>query len=516
MRSSIAIVLSLFAIPSIVACSSGPEPLPPVGAEGADGGAALPGPQGTGPRAGGDDVPQQGEPAPLPPAPAPKADDITEASAIFVAKHGDANNPGTRRSPLSSIAAAIAKAKNDKKARVFVCEGSYDETLTIENGISLVGGLDCASDSWKLTDKRSTLASPSSPAIRANGIDKPTRVDNFDVTSPDAVGSSRSSIGVLAVGSNALTFAKGSIAAGAGSNGDDGVEAKPLFLVVTEAAGMGGWILTRTQATVMQQDLGGNGAWGICYDSENLPVTRQRGGNGESSGVFYHSDANVPWSASIPAIIPQETVPIGGQSGANGANAAQGTLGDDGFVAADGTAGASGEVGTGGLGATKIMPYLYVGPGFWTGQSGPGGGPGGCPGVAGTPGKGGGASLGVVAVRSPLRLEDMTVTSSTGGAGGKGTFGSQPTMGGPGGRDSDRYTSPPGFSTPGGLGGAAGISGNGAPGPSIAIAYRGAAPVLTRATSTPGAGGAAIEARSANGKTIPASPAGLSEQVKEL
>ena len=262
-------VLALLALPSFVACSSGPESLPPIGATDADGGTSMPGQPS--PQADRDGGASQGAP-PLPPAPAPKAEDITEATAIFVAKHGDATNPGTRKSPLGSIAAALEKAKTDKKARVFVCEGTYEESLELENGISIVGGLDCAGDSWKLTEKHSLLASPTSPAIHAVKIDKATRVDNFDVRSPDATGSSGSLIGVLAVDSNALTFAKGTIAAGAATKGDDGVEAKPLRLIIEEVPGHAGRVRETSYELRYTEDPIGAGAWAFSTAQLSLAV----------------------------------------------------------------------------------------------------------------------------------------------------------------------------------------------------------------------------------------------------
>ena len=73
----------------------------------------------------------------------------------------------------------------------------------------------------------------------------------------------------------------------------------------------------------------------------------------------------------------------------------------------------------------------------------------------------------------------------------------------------------------GGRGGAPGVSGSGSSGPSIGIAYVGAAPeVHTNTTITPGTGGPAIDARSRNTlgvtKTIPATPAGVSKDILAL
>ena len=154
---------------------------------------------------------------------------------------------------------------------------------------------------------------------------------------------------------------------------------------------------------------------------------------------------------------------------------------------------------------------------YW-GRSGAGGGAGGCAGLSGTPGTGGGASVGVMALRSPLRLVSMTIESGAGGAAGKGTFGSPASSGLRGGDDHGSSvplpTSPGSFD--GEAGGVAGVSGNGAAGPSYGVVHRGGAPVLVAVQVKNGVGGAGVPARSVGAKTLAATPAGEAEGVKAL
>jgi hypothetical protein len=115
-----------------------------------------------------------------------------------------------------------------------------------------------------------------------------------------------------------------------------------------------------------------------------------------------------------------------------------------------------------------------------------------------------------------VRLDSEIVQAGAGGAGGRGTFGSAATSGSPGANDGSVIMFNPHQSSAGLSGGLAGVSGNGAGGPSIAIAHQGGAPILTQTNTKVGSGGAGVEARSQGGKTIPASPTGASEGVKSF
>ena len=509
----VALVLGSF---GSVACGSAAEPLPALGADGGPAASSeLPG-QAPGADGGRGD----GRPA-EPPAPPAKAEEVTEQYGVFVAKDGTAENPGTRKSPLASIAEGIAKAKADKKGRVYVCEGTYLESLELEAGVSIVGGLDCSGPTWKLTDKRSTLDAPSSPAIRAVGITTATRVDGLDVKAPNATSPSGSSIGLFAVDSNALTFAKGSITAGDGMKGDDGVEGEPLVLSVETAAVAGGGnvVLPNLPGAPLA---GGAGATAVCKTPDGLPSMRTAGATGGSSGVYsaFFGAWNVAMVGVDAFVYPAHpgdpgARPGSGNAGTAGASSAGGTLGEEGYLPGDGTAGSNGDVGQGGRGAKGQAPTIGVAANQHAyGHAGGGGGAGGCPGLAGTAGKGGGASIAAALVRSPVRFDGMALTAGAGGAGGRGTFGSNPTGGSSGADDALPWVMSPERTSAGGLGGAAGISGHGAGGPSIAIAHEGLAAIVAQSTSKPGVAGPGVAAVSQGARTIPASPAGVAEAVR--
>lgn len=515
MRHSIFTVLSLVSLSSLVACSGTPDAPAPLGAPSSGGSVDEPG-NATGPGSPDGGSVDPGKPA-EPPAPPPKADEITEQYGIFVSTGGAAEAAGTRQAPLASITEAIAKAKASKK-RVFVCEGTYEESLQIENGVSIVAGLDCSvPTAWKLSDKHSSLKSPVSPALKATSITSPTRIDNLDIEAPDATEASGSSIGALVVDSNALTFAKGTIKAGVGMKGEDGVEAEQLYV---ESDRLPGLPVAATPTGANEGHMGGAGAKATCYRPSGAVFSQSTGGLGGYSGLYTFTSGS--W---IPVRVngrfefaAQGENPGAGLSiveGTAGVSSSGGGYGPSGFTAGDGTAGTSGGAGIPGRGGNGAAPKAASGSGTWWGSSGGGGGAAGCPGLAGTAGKGGGASLGVLAVRSPVRFESMQVVASAGGAGGRGTFGSN-SVAGTAGADDTTQVILLDHTTPGSRGGNSGISGNGAGGPSIGIAHVGLAPILTQSNTQSAPGGAGIQARTQGSKTLPASPAGESAGVKAV
>ena len=111
-------------------------------------------------------------------------------------------------------------------------------------------------------------------------------------------------------------------------------------------------------------------------------------------------------------------------------------------------------------------------------------------------------------------VDSTQLTAGKGGAGGQGTFGSDPTEGAASGAPLSVNSA-----RPGGNGGFAGIGTNGSSGPSVGILHSGPpAKLQAGGRATPGTGGAEIPARSRTGafgavRTIPLTPAGLSKDI---
>lgn len=456
------------------------------------------------------------EPAPPTPLPGtPTENQITEEYGVFVSPSGVAGAEGTRTSPLATIAEGIAAGKKASK-HVFVCSGLFKENVTIERGISIIGGLDCSDRVWKKGADKTSLEAPKSPALTATNIDIPTRFEGFSVKAPDATTQEASSIGLLAKNASALTIASSTITAGRGLRGLGGEEGLQLVLGPAANGGVGSYGYPHTFGTVVNSAYpGGAGGVGQCLGAPGFDG--ESGGHGGAGGAYNCAgDPPILAIAGQPPLYPtrgESRTGQVGQRGFDGVSSNGGTMTADGFQLGHGSRGTNGAPGTGGAGGSgSELPVGSVCVLTSQTASGSGGGAGGCPGLAGTPGSGGGASVGALLSKCDgLTFEMTEILGGPGGLGGEGTFGSSATAGG--------YT--PSFGNPGapgGAGGASGISGSGAGGPSYGIAHTGGAPKLVNgATAKAGLGGAGVPEKTTTQlgvvKTIPASVSGDTKDI---
>src|SRR5688572_30134917 len=83
--------------------------------------------------------------------------------AVYVARSGADNAPGTKLSPMKTIAGAAAKAATFTPAyAVFVQAGLYPEPVIMKAGVNVYGGFD---DTWMRNDAVVTEISAASPAV---------------------------------------------------------------------------------------------------------------------------------------------------------------------------------------------------------------------------------------------------------------------------------------------------------------------------------------------------------------
>lgn len=476
---------------------------------------------------------RSGENAEPPPAVSGKPIDGVYVSSSKGSDDGD----GSYLRPLKSLNAAFALAQV-KQLRVLACAEDYTENITLVDGVSAYGDHDCAQDLWPRGEKRAVVRAPKSPAMVATKIQKPTRLDGFEIVAPDLdtapapTPAEASSIGGEIRDSKGLILSKVTIRAGKGAPGVDGVDPpasdqvqggtpngkvgqaqfacppSPYFGLtcaqITKTVGAAGG--TRTCS------IGGNGGPG--------------GAGGDGRYFLNGTKVNDPTLISGDGLVEQgrplaataETAK-GGLASGTGTNGNPGLPGDlgangawslsaEGFIPGDGVAGGPGKPGQGGgggggaecwqaaVGACSTQPPS----GNYGSVSGGGGGAGGCGGIPGTAGTGGGASIALFLVASPITLEEVTLVSSTGGRGGKGAMGVVGFPGGGGGPAAQFG----GAGGNGGRGGHAGLSGHGAPGPSIALAYTGAALTRTGVKLEPGEGGPGAPKLEREGQVIPA------------
>lgn len=459
--------------------------------------------------------------APPPPAATPPASELTEQFGYFVTEKGsDESGVGTRASPFKSIGKGLSKAKVDGK-RVYVCAGRYIEALTLEDGVSMIGGYDCSQVEWSNSAKKSRVESPTSPALRAKDIKTLTRFEGFDVLAPDAVDPSGSSIGLIAERSDKLTIVSSRIAAGSGAAGKAGVEGVQLTQTGS-VNGLGGspeneYCGFPPCGPPVQTPIAKPGpAGGTSTCSGAAGHNGGAGGRGGSAGMYRALESTVVpnnyfWQTQTAAGGGESKSGAAGAEGPSGAPTPSGSLSANGYAPANGLPGGHGKPGEGGAGGHAAGPPTpdpkFREGEYWYARAGSSGGGGGCPGLAGTPGMGGGASIGAILVLSSVSIEKSAFESGAGGAGGRGTFGSRPTPGGLGATGS----AAPGL--PGGDGGASGTSGSGGGGPSFAIAHSGPAPNLVASTTKAGAGGAGVAEETAEGKVLPATGKGESKEV---
>ncbi len=469
----------------------------------------------------------------------PVSDEITEQYGVFVSPQGSDKGAGTRASTLATVQAGIDRGKELGK-RVYVCTGTYKEALTLADSVSVIGGLSCGSATWKTGAAPSALEAPTSPAVRAKDIASPTRIEGFAIRSPDAAEPSGSSIGLLADHAPALVIATSTIAAGNGADGANGtngiqlrqggsVDGRPSTPPVRCKLSDGFLYETcasyRVPTFAWRTEMGASSVSSTCVGApgHNGGTSGYGGSGGLREQVF-----NVPsyWrlyqgSAANETGLGQFSETFNGRAGASRGPAAQaapiGALGPNGYTPADGNAGADGEAGHGGYGGRGSLDDLpdaddVPAGAVFKGMGGPSGGAGGCPGLAGTAGRGGGASIAAALLESPIVFENVELTSGIAGAGGRGSFGSDPTPGGrPGMNASSNAINAAG---PGGGGGAPGVSTHGSHGAALGIYYGGAAPALKATVIKLGRAAPAREPEThtdalGNTRVLPGVPAGL-------
>lgn len=421
-------------------------------------------------------------------------------TAVFVAPTGDDHAAGTQAAPLKTITAGITKAAAQTPlAAVVVQAGTYAETITMVDGVSIFGGVDAT---WTHADSAVTEIDGGTTAITFNGITKQTVLDHVTVRSANATAAGGASLTVLIEGSQHVELDSVTVLAGNGANGVDG----------TNGSGGGAGFAGANGKPGMEH----SGSFGC--DEHTVPVGQpggasacgRNGGTGGDPGIGDGSGiagAGGIGGTSGGAGGKTQNAGSTGGAGANGSNGvdglgggAQGAFNNGAYAAADGASGTAGVDGNGGGGGggggggTNLCDS--------SGGSGAGGGGGGCGGGLGTGGGGGGGSFGVVAINSPVTLRGSTVTAGVGGNGGRGGTGAAGGIGGAGGVHA---TGSSGEQDDGGNGGDGGVGGNGGNGgngggggggPSAAVVCVGTAtmavPESTLTGGESGTGGASV------------------------
>ncbi len=411
----------------------------------------------------------------------PSGTSVPAACGIFV--EAGAMGTGTPTDPTGNLAQALQDVPATQA--VYICGAdTFTGTFSLSGGRSVFGGLDCSGWTYNATLRPMLLGNADVPALVVAGAGA-TKLEDFDVESPNASGPGASSI-ALVVDTTTADLSRMAIVAGAGATGAAGADQSQTN-GATGASGNNGAdacdsTIQNNGAMQVVNDCGG-GLISIGGGGGNGLVPNGTNGNDGQTGSFGAGGLGQPnmgggWSCAVG-------VGGGGDNGSPGSpgspGSAMGTLASTGFVGATGGAGGIGMPGQGGGGGGGAK-----GQAGCAGASGGSGGAGGCGGAGAAGGGGGGASFALVVLGADVSIGNSTLRSAAGGQGGAGGLGQPGASGGSGGSGGTE----PGPLQPacdggnGGEGGNGGGGGGGRGGHSTPIVFVGGSAPMRDASTT--------------------------------
>ena len=458
------------------------------------------------------------------------------ARAIFVdTVSGLDSNPGTMAMPKKTVQGGISAALAATPIKdVYVSKGTYAETVSMGDGVSVYGGYDAANNWSRALANVTAIVSSARIAVTASSLTKLTELQLVSVTSANASGTNgagdgNSSVGVLVVGTSVgFTINGCTITAGGGALGAAAADGTQ-----PSKQGRGGDAISAgagPQGSSACGAAGGSGAPGVGGvtpgNSGAQGGTASGGGAGGAPGPGGGAGSCSTFASGNAANAPPVTsTPGQGNPGANGTAGgnfgsvdASGNYhpapGGDGLVGASGGGGGGG--GSGG-GSQHGCGFLNLSCCDSTSGGGGGGGGGGCGGTTGHGGRGGGGSFAIVSVTSTLVVSGNTKLQTGGGGnggqggnGGAGGLGGDPGNGGPNTNSGGGAAGGNGANgASGGNGGRGGGGAGGTGGPSVCIVFKGTSPTSTGTQCTLGGFGSGGNGGTNGVSTAPNGPAGL-------
>lgn len=312
----------------------------------------------------------------------------SRARTFWVGPQGSDSNNGTREAPFASITVARnAAAQNG--GDVYIAAGTWNETVTLADGVSLYGGYDPTT--WlRDVGSRATVIRGGSTAMTGNDVRNLT-LDGIRVEAADG-SNGEASIALQLLDSSGIRVTRSQFMAGRGGNGSPG-----------SAGGSGA-----------SGPSGGSGG-----DAKACPSGPTRGTGASRSGHNGGGTGGMGGGASLGILLVASQVTLENST-------VQTSDGGDGGAGAPGGQGGAG--GAGGAGGDRFG-------GQGAGGRGGRGGTGGIGGAGG--GGGGGPSIGIVEARGSSANLGSGVGITT-GQGGRG--GSSPGIAGQPGARADRQT----------------------------------------------------------------------------
>lgn len=437
--------------------------------------------------------------------------------SVFVntATGSDLNSGLATDDAVATIARGIEIAATFSPPRpVLVAEGTYNETVNLDSGVSLFGGYDDADWSRDVFLNETTIAGTEFRTLVAINLEEAVEVDGFTIRGLSYTEDSQSTYAVWVrdTPEGLLTIDYCTIEAGSAGHGNDGANGVSGEDGGNGAngnsngnAGPGG--ISGCGAT------GGNGGNGTACPSTGGTNGAAGGdpttvGTGGAAGASVcGSDCDDEGSNASPGI--SGGVGVNGFGGSTSMDN-DGAFGGDGlWVMPTGTGATRGNHGGGGGGGgaggfdidNGVFCLFDAGNGI--GGGGGGGGAGGCGGEAGGTGEAGGGAFCLVAVNSSIEVTNTDMFLGAGGNGGQGGNGGDGGIpgtpgGGATGTDSGGEPGNGSGGAAGGGGGGGGGGNGGCGGSSVGIVTAGGSAVAVANVSFNG-GSAGIPGDGGNG-----------------
>jgi hypothetical protein len=430
---------------------------------------------------------------------------VDESIGLFVSARGSDSNAGTKGSPLKSITAALAKV-DSQHSRVYVCDGTYGEEVSVSSAVGIYGGFSCTD--WSYDGKPEAVGPAGTGyALDIEGVSGTpgVTIEDLEFDAQNGVNPGDSSIAVF-VANSTVTLKRVKAVAGNGVTGADAI-ATSNYDVDAGAAPIGNTadagdfgaaacINTCIDGTISIGGAGGNVLSNGADGGPDIPANPDDGAHDGNGGI-------APGCHIGPNAGAAATAADAGSSG----SPAAGILSAAGWSISNGAKGSGGGPGQGGGGGGGGSNPPNGGGG--------GGGCGGCGGAGGGGGNSGGSSFAVLAYQAALTLDTCTVQAGNAGDGKSGGQGQAGQAGGNPGSPALIGDGCPGAT--GGPGGAGAGGGGGAGGNAIAIGYVGTKPITTSVTMSEGTAGAPGQGGTgASGNDGLPGAAGTKADVQEL
>ena len=359
---------------------------------------------------------------------------------VFVSEQGvDVPLGGSRTAPVRTIGYAIQIASEQSKS-VCVGGGTFSETIFVpQQAVPIYGGFD-ASDAlmpFRRGREAITRVEATSIGIVASNANE-VRVESieFRVHAANAGGNAH---GVVSSGDGTVTIHGCTFEVDDGIGGADGASGKEGTAgVAGHTGGPGGDYRAGGVAPSSSCGPAGNGGDGALYpaksgeDGSSAGSILAPGGSGGDAGTSGKSgsdgeDSKVVGSsgsmgAAEPAALRASNAGVSSSAGGNGGP------------------GGTGHGGGGGGGSGYVGLCVDAGASCkYNGAGGGSGGAGGCGGGGGSGGSGGGSSIGLVALRGKIVMDQTTLRVGSGGGGGRGGAGGNGGKGASGAEGASTY-----------------------------------------------------------------------------